>query len=56
MAKVGFWLVKRASRNRSWLDRRLLGKILRFEFDLYDMVISDRGYDPAELERYQRGE
>jgi hypothetical protein len=58
IAQVGFWLAKRASRNKSWLDRisrRLLDRILRFQLKLDDMVVQDQGYDPEELERYQQG-
>ncbi|MCF4164114.1 hypothetical protein L2U69_00460 [Zavarzinia compransoris] len=57
-AKAGFALAKRASRNQTLLDRlarRLLGRVLRFDFDLDEMVLMDQGYDPDELERYQKG-
>ncbi len=56
MAKVGFTLAKRASRNQTWFDRiarRVLERLLKFNFDLDEMVLLDRGYDPDELERYQ---
>ena len=56
LAKVGFALAKRASRNRSWSDRiarRVLERVLKFNFDLDEMVLLDQGYDPDELERYQ---
>lgn len=59
MAKGAFTLAKRASRNQSWSDRairRLLGRVLEFNFDLDEMVLADQGYDPDELDRYQRGE
>ncbi len=58
-AKGAVILAKRGSRNRTWSDRlirRLLSRVLRFNFDLDDMVLTDQGYDPDELERYQRGE
>lgn len=55
-AKLAFALAMRASRNRTWSDRvaRLaLEKILRFNFDLDEMVLMDQGYDPDELDAYQ---
>lgn len=58
MAKVGFSLAKKASRNQTWCDRLaryLLGRVLHFDFDLDEMVLTDQGYDPDELERYQKG-
>lgn len=59
MAKGAFILARRASRNLTWSDRLirvLLDRVLKFNFDLDEMVILDQGYDPDELERYQRGE
>jgi hypothetical protein len=59
MAKLGFALAKRASRNQTWgdrLSRRVLERVLKFNFDLDEMVLMDQGYDPEELERYQRGQ
>lgn len=59
VAKVGFALAKKASRDRTWSDRlarRLLGRVLAFHFDVDQMVLADQGYDPDELDRYQRGE
>lgn len=56
MAKVGFALAKKASRNQTWFDRiarRILERVLHFNFDLDEMVLTDQGYDPDELERYQ---
>lgn len=58
LAKVGFALAKKASRNQTWFDRlarKLLERVLYFNFDLDEMVLTDQGYDPDELERYQRG-
>jgi hypothetical protein len=59
MAKLGFFLAKRASRNQTAFDRfarRLLPTLLpKCEFELDEMVIADQGYDPDELERYQKG-
>lgn len=57
-AKIGFALAKKASRNQTWFDRlarRILERVLHFNFDLDEMVVSDQGYDPDELERYQKG-
>jgi len=56
LAKVGFSLAKKASRNQTWFDRlarRVLERVLKFNFDLDEMVLLDQGYDPDELERYQ---
>lgn len=58
LAKVGFALAKRASRNQTWFDRlarRILERVLHFNFDLDESVLTDQGYDPDELERYQKG-
>lgn len=57
-AKIGFALARKASRNLTWSDRlarRLLERVLDFDFDLDDMVNAQHGYDPDELERYQNG-
>lgn len=59
IAKTAFRMAKRASRNQYWSDRLfrvLLDRVLKFNFDQDEMVITDQGYDPDELERYQRGE
>ena len=56
LAKIGFALAKKASRNQTWFDRiarRLLERVLKFNFDLDEMVLMDQGYDPDELDRYQ---
>lgn len=56
LAKIGFALAKKASRNQTWFDRiarRVLERVLKFNFDLDEMVLLDQGYDPDELERYQ---
>ena len=58
MAKIAFALAKKGSRNQTWSDRlarRLLERVLHFNFDQDEMVIADQGYDPDELERYQKG-
>ena len=56
LAKIGFALAKKASRNQAWFDRiarRILERVLKFNFDLDEMVLMDQGYDPDELDRYQ---
>ena len=56
LVKVGFALAKKASRNQTWFDRiarRILERVLKFNFDLDEMVLMDQGYDPDELDRYQ---
>ena len=56
LAKIGFALAKKASRNQTWFDRiarRILERVLKFIFDLDEMVLMDQGYDPDELDRYQ---
>ena len=56
LAKVGFALAKKALRNQTWFDRiarRILERVLKFNFDLDEMVLMDQGYDPDELDRYQ---
>ncbi|MFP6581013.1 MAG: hypothetical protein VCD00_00490 [Candidatus Hydrogenedentota bacterium] len=66
-AKLQIWLATSASRNRTLLDRalqlvirRLLDKALYIEpendFMKDDLIDTDTGYDPEELERYQRGD
>lgn len=62
-AKIGLWLGKRASRDTGALDRlcrRLLTKLMTLpednDFLRDEWVDSDQGYDPDELDRYQRGE
>ena len=57
LARIGFALAKKASRNRSFGDRlarRLLDRALRVEVDIDEDVLRDRGYDPDELDRYQQ--
>lgn len=59
LAEVGYWLARRGSRQGNVFDRlarRVLDRLLRFDFELEDRVRFDRGYDPQELERYQRTE
>ena len=58
-AKLAFWLGKRASRNKTPVDRlarRMLKRLLDFEYDLDELVLTHQGFDPDELNRYQHGE
>ncbi len=62
-ARLAMWLGKRASRDTNLIDRmcrRLLDRILRLpedgDFLRDEWVDSDLGFDPDELDRYQRGE
>tara|TARA_R110001592_G_scaffold357416_1_gene660583 strand:- start:150994 stop:151242 length:249 start_codon:yes stop_codon:yes gene_type:complete len=62
-AKIAIWMAGRSSRNKSLLDR-----ICRFlvvkettlspeqDFLRDEFVDNDQGFDPDELDRYQRGE
>jgi len=61
-AALSIWLAGRASRNKSLLDllcRKILARATRIEPDkdfMRDPLIdNDTGFDPEELERYQRG-
>ena len=43
LAKIGFALAKKASRNQTWFDRlarRVLERVLDFNFDLDEMVLA----------------
>ncbi len=62
-AKLGVYLGQRASRHGGVVDRlcrRLLDRAMALppeeDFLRDDWVDSDLGFDPDELERYQRGE
>mgnify|MGYP000019850860 FL=1 len=61
--KIQLWMVTRASRNKTILDRflrRFLEKAMTIDPQndfMKDAIIDeDEGYDPDELDRYQRGE
>lgn len=57
-AKIAFWMAKRASRNRDAVDRMcraVLGKLLKTEFQVDEMVTADTGFEPEELARYEQG-
>lgn len=62
-AKLLIWLAARASRNQSLLDRlclwianRALSRAPEEDFMRDPIVDENEGFDPDELERYQRGE
>ena len=62
-ATLGLWMAARASRNRSWLDRlcrKMVARATRVEpaqdFMRDPLIDNDLGFDPDELDRYQRGE
>ena len=62
-ATMMLWMAARASRNKSLLDRLcrwLVARATRIESDkdfMRDPLIdNDPGFDPDELDRYQRGE
>lgn len=63
LAKVGIWIVSRSSRNKSLGDKicrvlaiQILKKKPDDNFMQDDLIDQDEGYDPEELERYQRGD
>lgn len=56
VAKLGFALALKASQRHGLLariSRRLLERVLKFDFDLDERVRNDLGYTVEELERYQ---
>ena len=62
-ARVATWLATRASRDTGIVDRlcrRILHRVLELppddDFLRDEWVDSDTGFDPDELDRYQRGE
>ena len=62
-AKLTLWLAARASRYKSMLDRvcrKMIDRATRIDpasdFMRDPLVDNDEGFDPDELERYQRGE
>ncbi len=62
-ATIALWMAERASRNKSLLDRlcrRMVARATRIEpgrdFMRDPLIDNDRGFDPDELDRYQRGE
>lgn len=62
-AKLAIWMAGRSSRNRSLLDKVCRWLVTRetavapeHDFLRDDMIDNDEGFDPDELDRYQRGE
>jgi hypothetical protein len=62
-AKLEIWMAGRSSRNRSLLDKVCRWLITRAttvapeqDFLRDDLIDNDEGFDPDELDRYQRGE
>ena len=62
-AKLAIWMAGRSSRNRSWLDKACRWLIARetavapeHDFLRDELIDNDQGFDPEELDRYQRGE
>lgn len=60
---IKMWMAKRSSRNKSFLDRlcrRMIEKAMATDPDkdfMRDPLIDqDEGFDPDELDRFQRGE
>ncbi len=60
---IKMWMAKRSSRNKSFLDRlcrRMIEKAMATDPDKDFMrdplVDEDEGFDPDELDRFQRGE
>jgi len=62
-AKLTIWMAGRSSRNKSLLDKFCRWMVLRetavapeHDFLRDELIDHDEGFDPDELERYQRGE
>ena len=62
-AKLTIWMVARSSRNKSLIERLCRRVIVRStilppenDFLRDELIDNDEGYDPEELDRYQRGE
>lgn len=62
-AKLAIWMAGRSSRNKSWLDKFCRWMVNREttvsaedDFLRDELIDNDEGFDPDELERYQRGE
>jgi hypothetical protein len=57
-AKAAFWMARRASRNQGPVDRMcrvVLGKLLKTEFQVDEMVTAEIAFEPEELARYEQG-
>ncbi|WOF74725.1 hypothetical protein QMT40_002384 [Parvibaculaceae bacterium PLY_AMNH_Bact1] len=62
-ARLAIWMAARSSRNKTFLDRLCRKMITKAtavdptkDFMRDDFVDNDQGFDPDELDRYQRGE
>ena len=62
-AKLAIWMAGRSSRNKSLLDKLCRWIITREltvpqeqDFLRDELIDNDEGFDPDELDRYQRGE
>ncbi len=62
-AKATMWMAARSSRNTTFVDRlcrRLLNRVTtrppETDFMRDPLIDNDQGFDPDELDRYQRGE
>ncbi len=62
-ARLAIWMAARSSRNKTFLDRMCRKMITKAttvdpakDFMRDEFVDNDRGFDPDELDRYQRGE
>ena len=62
-ARLAIWMAGRSSRNKSVLDKICRWMVARetaiapeHDFLRDELIDNDQGFDPDELERYQRGE
>lgn len=62
-AKLAIWMAGRSSRNKSLLDKICRWMVVREmavpreqDFLRDELIDNDEGFDPDELDRYQRGE
>ena len=62
-AKLAIWMAARSSRNKSLLDKLCRWMVVREttvppenDFLRDELIDNDEGFDPDELDRYQRGE
>ena len=63
MAKITIWMAGRSSRNKSLLDKLCRWAVVRKtsvppedDFMRDELIDNDEGFDPDELDRFQRGE
>lgn len=62
-ARLAIWMAARSSRNKTFLDRMCRKMITKAttvdpdkDFMRDEFVDNDQGFDPEELDRYQRGD